>query len=66
MNTIQSVEFFTALNLGIVGLSHLLQPKIWVDFFQVLYSKKNAGNIFNALLSLSVGSRETETTFALP
>lgn len=56
MNTIQSIELFTAINLSIVGLSHLIQPKIWVDFFQVLHSQKNAGNIFNALLSLSVGS----------
>lgn len=56
MSTIQSIELFTALNLCIVGLSHYLQPKIWVEFFVFLHSKNHIGNIFNALLALGVGS----------
>ncbi len=56
MSTIQSIELFTAINLSIVGLSHFLQPRIWVDFFVFLHSKANAGNIFNGLLALSVGT----------
>jgi hypothetical protein len=56
MTTIQSIELFTAVNLCIIGLSHLLQAKAWVDFFVFLQSKKNAGNIFNAMLSLGMGS----------
>ncbi|MDH7446528.1 hypothetical protein [Aquimarina sp. 2201CG14-23] len=56
MNTIQSIQIFVAINLFTIGLSHLLQPKIWVDFFKFLHSKGNVGNIFNALLALGMGS----------
>ena len=56
MSVIQSVQFFVALNFLIIGLSHFLQPKIWIEFFQFLYKKGNVGNIFNALLALGMGS----------
>ena len=51
-----SIQFFVAINLFIIGLSHLVQPKIWVDFFQVLHNKGNTGNLFNGMLSLGMGS----------
>ncbi|MEZ4883587.1 MAG: hypothetical protein R3E32_02530 [Chitinophagales bacterium] len=56
MTILQSIEFFTAINLAITGLSHFLQPKIWVDFFVFLHSKANVGNIVNALISVGMGS----------
>jgi len=56
MTILQSIEFFTAINLAIVGLSHFLQPKIWVDFFVFLHAKGNVGNIFNALIAVGMGS----------
>ena len=56
MTVTQSIELFTAINLGIVGLSHFLQPKIWVDYFIFLHSKKHIGNIVNALTALGIGS----------
>jgi uncharacterized protein YjeT (DUF2065 family) len=56
MDIIHSIELFLAINFFIIGLSHLVQPKIWVEFFIYLHSKNNAGNIFNALLSLGTGS----------
>lgn len=56
MNTIESIELFTAINVSIIGLSHFFQPKIWVDFFKYLYKKKEMGNIINAFMSLGMGS----------
>jgi len=56
MDIIDSVELFTAINFFIIGLSHLLQPKIWVEFFTFLHAKKHFGNILNALIALSMGS----------
>ncbi len=56
MSTIHSVELFVALNLFVIGLSHCLQPKIWIEFFEFLYKKGNVGNIFNAMLALGMGS----------
>ncbi|MBT8231369.1 MAG: hypothetical protein HKO66_10970, partial [Saprospiraceae bacterium] len=52
----QSIELFVIINLLVVGLSHFIRPQIWVDFFKLLASKGQAGNVFNALLSLGLGS----------
>ncbi|MEK6153473.1 hypothetical protein WIW50_09445 [Flavobacteriaceae bacterium 3-367] len=56
MSPVQSIQFFVALNLFIMGLSHFLQPGIWIQFFQFLYQKGHVGNIFNAMLSVGMGS----------
>jgi hypothetical protein len=56
MSTIVSIELFVAINLFIIGLSHVLQPKMWIDFFTFLHSKNNVGNIVNALIALGMGS----------
>lgn len=56
MSTLQSIQFFTALNLFVIGSSHFLQPKIWIEFFEFLYKKGNVGNIFNAMLSIGMGT----------
>ena len=56
MSTLQSIQFFTALNFFVIGLSHFLQPKIWIEFFEFLYKKGNVGNIFNAMLALGMGT----------
>jgi hypothetical protein len=56
MSTIQSIQLFVAINLMVIGLSHFLQPKIWIEFFEFLHKKGNVGNVFNALLALGMGS----------
>ncbi len=56
MSILQSIQFFTALNLFVIGLSHFVQPKIWIDFFQFLHKKGNVGNIFNAMLAIGMGT----------
>ncbi|MCF7566926.1 hypothetical protein L3X37_00920 [Sabulilitoribacter arenilitoris] len=56
MDSIQSIQVFVAINLFVVGLSHFIRPKIWVDFFEFLHSKNNARNIINALIPLAMGS----------
>ena len=56
MTISQSIELFVAINLLVVGASHLFQPKIWVQFFQLLHRIGHPGNMFNAMLSLGMGS----------
>lgn len=56
MTIVESIQFFVALNILIIGLSHLFQPKIWIEFFQYLHQKGNVGNILNALIALSMGT----------
>lgn len=56
MDIILSIQLFVAINVFIIGLSHLIQPRIWIEFFEYLHSKGNVGNIFNAMISLGMGS----------
>ncbi|MEQ9265450.1 MAG: hypothetical protein RLN81_09535 [Balneolaceae bacterium] len=56
MDIVHSIQLFVAINVFIIGLSHLLQPGIWIEFFEYLHSKGNVGNIFNAMISLGMGS----------
>jgi hypothetical protein len=48
----ESVEFFVALQTLVIGLSHVLQPRVWVDFFVWLRGKGHAGVFANGFLSL--------------
>lgn len=56
VDIVHSIQLFVAINVFIIGLSHLLQPVIWIEFFEYLHSKGNVGNIFNAMISLGMGS----------
>lgn len=56
MDAINSITLFVAFNLLIIGLSHVLQPKMWLSFFQLLTKKGIVGNAINALLHFGFGS----------
>jgi hypothetical protein len=51
-----SIELFAAVNFLVTGLSHLLQPKAWVDFFVWLRGRGYPGVFVNGFLSLGFGS----------
>nr|WP_321232867.1 hypothetical protein [uncultured Psychroserpens sp.] len=53
---IDSIELFLAINLFVIGLSHFIRPKMWVDFFLALTAKRHVGNLINALLHFGFGS----------
>ena len=52
----QAIEMFAAVNWLVTGLSHLLHPRAWVDFFVWLRGRGYAGVFVNGLLSLTFGS----------
>ena len=52
----RSIEMFAGVQFLIIGLSHLLQPRAWVDFFVVLRERGLPGVFANAFLSLVFGS----------
>ncbi len=56
MTTEHAAQVFVVINFGIIGLSHILQPRGWVDFFIFLRERGHAGVFFNGMLSLMVGS----------
>ncbi len=51
-----SVQVFAVLNFLVMGLSHLTQPRAWVEFFVWLRERGNAGVFVNGFLSLGFGS----------
>ena len=51
-----SIQVLAAINFFVVGVSHILQPRAWVEFFVMLREKGAAGNFANAFLHLAPGS----------
>ncbi|MFN2563748.1 MAG: hypothetical protein ABR499_01885 [Gemmatimonadaceae bacterium] len=52
----RAIELYAAVNFLVIGLSHLLQPRAWVDFFVWLRTKGHTGVFLNGMLSLAFGS----------
>lgn len=51
-----AVQIFAIINLGTVGLSHVLAPRAWAEFFILLREKGHAGVFVVAFMSLWFGS----------
>ena len=51
-----AIQLFAAINFTVIGLSHLLRPREWVEFFVWLRGKGYTGVFLNGMLSLSFGS----------
>jgi hypothetical protein len=51
----RSVEVLAIILFGVLGLSHILQPKAWAAFFILLRSKGEAGAFVDGFLNLPLG-----------
>jgi hypothetical protein len=51
----QATQVFAAVSLLVIGLSHLLQPKAWVAYFQALAGQGEAGAFVEGFLCLTFG-----------
>ena len=52
----QATQVFAAVSLLVIGLSHLVQPKAWVAWFQELSARGAPGAFTDGFLSLSFGA----------
>ena len=52
----RATEVFAVVNFVVIGLSHLAQPRAWVEFFLLLRAKGYPAVFANGMLSLLVGS----------
>ena len=50
------VEKIAAVCFVVIGLSHVVRPRAWAQFFMILSSKGEAGSFFTALLHLPIGA----------
>jgi hypothetical protein len=48
----RSVEVLAIILFGVFGLSHIVQPKAWAEFFIILRSNREAGAFVDGLLNL--------------
>jgi hypothetical protein len=56
MSVETAVQIFAVINLFTIGLSHILQPRAWTEFFLLLREKGRPGVFAVAFLSLWFGS----------
>jgi hypothetical protein len=52
----RSVEVFAIILFGVLGLSHILQPKAWVRFFILLRDKGEPGAFVDGLVNLPLAA----------
>jgi hypothetical protein len=52
----RSVEVLAIILFGVLGLSHILQPKAWAEFFILLRGKGDAGAFVDGLLNLPLAA----------
>jgi hypothetical protein len=50
----RSVEVLAIILFGVLGLSHILQPKAWAEFFILLRGKRETGAFVDGFLNLPV------------
>ena len=51
-----SVEKLVALFFLVTGLSHIFQPRVWVQFFIMLREKGEVGSFVNAFVHFPLGA----------
>ena len=52
----RAVQIYALINFAVIGISHVLRPRAWVDFFVMLRERGEAGVFATAFLSLVFGS----------
>ena len=52
----RAVEIYAIINLTVIGISHVVRPRVWVDFFVFLRERGEAGVFAVAFLNLIFGS----------
>jgi hypothetical protein len=51
-----AVQKLTAIFFLVIGLSHILQPRVWVQFFIMLREKGEVGSFLNGFVHLPLGA----------
>ena len=52
----QSVEVVFIVLFGVCGLSHIVQPRAWAEFFMLLRRKGEAGAFIDGFLNLAMAA----------
>jgi hypothetical protein len=52
----RAVQIYAIINLTVIGISHVVRPRVWVAFFVLLRERGEAGVFAVGLLNLIFGS----------
>ncbi len=52
----RAIQIYAVIQFAVIGLSHVLRPHAWVDFFALLRERGEPGVFATAFLSLLFGS----------
>ena len=52
----RSVEVLAVILFSVIGLSHMVQPRAWVEFFILLRGKGATGAFVDGFLNLQIGA----------
>ncbi len=52
----RAIQVFAMINLVAIGLSHVVQPRVWAEFFVALRDKGDRGVFVVGFMSLAFGS----------
>ncbi len=52
----RAVQIYAIINLTVIGMSHVVRPRVWVDFFVFFRERGEAGVFAIAILNLIFGS----------
>jgi hypothetical protein len=52
----RAVEIYAVVHFTVIGISHLIQPRVWIDLFIRLRELGHVGVFLNGFLSLLFGS----------
>ena len=52
----RAIQIYAIINLTVIGISHVVRPRVWVDFFVFLRERGEAGVFAVAVLNLIFGS----------
>ncbi len=56
MSTHTAIQLFAIIHFTTIGLSHVVAPRAWAEFFLLLRAKGHAGVLVVAFISLGFGS----------
>jgi hypothetical protein len=52
----ESIQKLAVISFLLIGLSHIFQPKVWVNFFIAIREKEEVGAFINAFIHFPLGA----------
>ena len=49
----RAIQIFAIINFAVIGISHVVRPRVWVDFFVYLRERGEAGGLHPLAAALS-------------